>query len=151
MIRSASRAVTREKARQVIASLRSHGIVSDAATHLNADSRALEGGEVFVAYPGTRLDGRAHIERAVASGAKAVLWERAGFDWDERWTVPNVPVEGLRPLIGPIASEWYGRPSERLWIVGVTGTKRQNVGEPMDRTGLGAVRQAVHRDRHVGH
>src|SRR5581483_4698239 len=57
-----------------------------------------------------------------ARGAAAVVWEREGFDWSAEWRVPNVPVEGLRALAGLLAHEVYGRPSEKLWIIGVTGT-----------------------------
>jgi UDP-N-acetylmuramoyl-L-alanyl-D-glutamate--2,6-diaminopimelate ligase len=51
-----------------------------------------------------------------------VLWDQAGFAWNEVWRVPNLPVEGLRPMAGHLAHEVYGRPSEKLWVMGVTGT-----------------------------
>jgi UDP-N-acetylmuramoyl-L-alanyl-D-glutamate--2,6-diaminopimelate ligase len=89
---------------------------------LCTDSRTVQAGDVFLAYPGQTQDGRAHIAGAVGAGAAAVLWERAGFDWDEGWRVPSLPVEGLRALAGHIAHEVYGRPSEKLWVMGVTGT-----------------------------
>jgi UDP-N-acetylmuramoyl-L-alanyl-D-glutamate--2,6-diaminopimelate ligase len=89
---------------------------------LCADSRALRAGDVFIAYPGATADGRQHIGEAVARGATAVLWEREGFSWNEAWRVPNVAVDGLRGRAGWIAHEIYGRPSERLWVAGVTGT-----------------------------
>src|ERR1019366_5686100 len=63
-----------------------------------------------------------YIADAVARGAAAVLWEREGFSWDEAWRVPNVAVDGLRGVAGEIAHEVYGRPSEKLWLAGVTGT-----------------------------
>ena len=89
---------------------------------LSADSRALRAGDAFVAYPGASADGRRYIADAVARGAAAVLWEREGFSWDEAWRVPNVAVDGLRGVAGEIAHEVYGRPSEKLWLAGVTGT-----------------------------
>jgi UDP-N-acetylmuramoyl-L-alanyl-D-glutamate--2,6-diaminopimelate ligase len=91
-------------------------------TGLGANSRTLAPGEVFLAYPGARTDGRQYIGDAVERGAAAVLWERAGFDWDARWQVRNLAVDGLRALAGPLAHEVYGRPSEHLWMIGVTGT-----------------------------
>jgi len=91
-------------------------------TGLCADTRALARGEVFLAYPGERTDGRAYINRALDAGAAAVLWEREGFSWNEDWRAPNVPVDGLRGLAGPLAHEVYGHPSDKLWMVGVTGT-----------------------------
>jgi UDP-N-acetylmuramoyl-L-alanyl-D-glutamate--2,6-diaminopimelate ligase len=91
-------------------------------TGLAADSRSLAAGEAFVAYPGSRSDGREFISNAIARGASAVLWEREGFRWNTDWRVPNLPVEGLRALAGYLAHEVCGRPSERLWTIGVTGT-----------------------------
>lgn len=91
-------------------------------TGLATDSRTLAPGEVFIAYPGGRADGRRFIADAVAHGAAGVVWERADFTWNHEWAVPNAPVEGLRALAGPLAHEVYGRPSEKLWIIGVTGT-----------------------------
>jgi UDP-N-acetylmuramoyl-L-alanyl-D-glutamate--2,6-diaminopimelate ligase len=89
---------------------------------LSADSRSVARGEAFVAYPGSRSDGRVFIPNAIARGASAVLWERNGFNWNTEWRVPNLPVDDLRGLAGHLAHEVYGRPSERLWTIGVTGT-----------------------------
>jgi UDP-N-acetylmuramoyl-L-alanyl-D-glutamate--2,6-diaminopimelate ligase len=89
---------------------------------LGADSRSLRAGDAFVAYPGANADGRRHIQDALARGAVAVLWEREDFSWDDAWRVPNIALDGLRQLAGEIAHEVYGRPSEKLWLAGVTGT-----------------------------
>jgi UDP-N-acetylmuramoyl-L-alanyl-D-glutamate--2,6-diaminopimelate ligase len=91
-------------------------------TGLSADSRALARGEAFVAYPGAKSDGRAFVPAAIARGASAVVWERAGVEWSAGWRVPHLAVDGLRDLAGPLAHEFYGRPSEKLWTLGVTGT-----------------------------
>ena len=89
---------------------------------LSADSRDLRAGDAFVAYPGARSDGRHYIADALARGAAAVLWERDGFSWNDAWRAPNLAVDGLRGLAGHLAHEVYGRPSEKLWLAGVTGT-----------------------------
>jgi UDP-N-acetylmuramoyl-L-alanyl-D-glutamate--2,6-diaminopimelate ligase len=89
---------------------------------LNANSRTVQPGEVFLAYPGARADGRRFIGGAIERGAAAVLWERQGFDWDSAWNLPNLPVDNLRALAGSLANEVYGRPSAQLWMIGVTGT-----------------------------
>jgi UDP-N-acetylmuramoyl-L-alanyl-D-glutamate--2,6-diaminopimelate ligase len=89
---------------------------------ITADSRRVESGVAFAAYPGTQVDGRAFVPDAIARGASAVLWDSAGFAWDRAWTLPHLPVEGLRERLGSIADFIYGSPSRELWMVGVTGT-----------------------------
>jgi UDP-N-acetylmuramoyl-L-alanyl-D-glutamate--2,6-diaminopimelate ligase len=89
---------------------------------LTADSRAVKRGSIFVAYPGTSRDGRAFIVDAITRGAAAVLWERDGFEWNDRWDVPNLSIENLRERVSEIAGHVYGNPSEALWVTGVTGT-----------------------------
>jgi len=89
---------------------------------LASDSRRCAPGTAFFAYPGERADGRRYIGDAIARGASAVVWESDGFDWDSRWRVPNTRVAGLKQEAGWIAHEFYGRPSEALWVCGVTGT-----------------------------
>jgi len=89
---------------------------------LTADSRAVKMGSIFAAFPGTVLDGRQFIAEAIARGATAVLWERAGFEWDERWDVPNLGIDNLRGRISEIAGHIHGNPSDSLWMAGVTGT-----------------------------
>ena len=89
---------------------------------LTTDSRQVKRGTVFLAYPGSRLDGRAYIADAVQRGAAAVIWERRDFRWDDRWDVPHLAIEGLRERASEIAGCVHGDPSESLWMVGVTGT-----------------------------
>lgn len=119
----------------VLQRLRAKGV---AVRGLAPDSRALVPGEVFLAYPGERADGRAFIGQAVAEGAAAVLWERIGFEWNDAWQVPNLPVQNLRGLAGPLAHEVYDRPSERLWVVGVTGTNGKTSTSQWITQGLAA-------------
>jgi UDP-N-acetylmuramoyl-L-alanyl-D-glutamate--2,6-diaminopimelate ligase len=89
---------------------------------LSSDSRRCAPGVAFLAYPGEAADGRAHIGDAIARGAAAVLWEHENFSWRDEWRVPNVPVRELKQQAGALAHEFYGRPSESLWVCGVTGT-----------------------------
>jgi UDP-N-acetylmuramoyl-L-alanyl-D-glutamate--2,6-diaminopimelate ligase len=89
---------------------------------LASDSRRCAPGVAFLAYPGEAADGRRHIPDAIARGAAAVLWEENDFAWRAEWRVPNAPVRGLKQQAGQLAHEFYGRPSEQLWICGVTGT-----------------------------
>jgi UDP-N-acetylmuramoyl-L-alanyl-D-glutamate--2,6-diaminopimelate ligase len=89
---------------------------------LTADSRAVKMGSIFVAFPGTVRDGRAYIAESISRGAAAVIWERGGFTWNERWQVPNLAVENLRLRVSELAGLVYGNPSDSLWMAGVTGT-----------------------------
>lgn len=90
---------------------------------LSSDSRRCAPGVAFFAYPGEKADGRAHIPDALARGATAVVWESGdGFAWRDAWTVPNTGVPSLKHRAGELAAQFYGRPSEALWICGVTGT-----------------------------
>jgi UDP-N-acetylmuramoyl-L-alanyl-D-glutamate--2,6-diaminopimelate ligase len=89
---------------------------------LASDSRRCVPGTAFFAYPGEAADGRRYIADAIARGASAVVYESEGFDWDARWQVPNAGVAGLKQQAGWIAHDFYGRPSEALWVCGVTGT-----------------------------
>jgi len=86
------------------------------------DSRAVCPGDTFVAYPGQSRDGRTYVGQAIANGAAGVLWDSAGFAWDPRWRVHNLGVKDLRRHAGEIASRVHGRPSRKLWMIGVTGT-----------------------------
>ena len=91
-------------------------------TRLVTDSRAVQKGDTFVAYPGEKTDGRQFIPQAIAQGANAVIWEAQHFVWDDAWQIPNLAVSDLRHKAGWIADAVYGAPSEKLWMIGITGT-----------------------------
>jgi UDP-N-acetylmuramoyl-L-alanyl-D-glutamate--2,6-diaminopimelate ligase len=91
-------------------------------TRLVTDSRAVAPGDTFIAYPGSKADGRQFIKQSIANGANAVIWEAHGFSWNEAWQLPNLAVADLRHHAGEIADHVYGRPSQKLWAVGITGT-----------------------------
>ncbi|MFZ9407665.1 MAG: UDP-N-acetylmuramoyl-L-alanyl-D-glutamate--2,6-diaminopimelate ligase [Burkholderiaceae bacterium] len=94
--------------------------------HLRADSRKIAPGDAFLAYPGERADGRAHVSAAIERGAAAVLVEAQGQSQGlAQGPAPDVPlreVSGLKSLCGPLASCFHGHPSDALEVVGVTGT-----------------------------
>ena len=89
---------------------------------LVTDSRLIGPGDTFVAYPGEHADGRQFIAAAIARGANAVLYEARDFVWRAEWSVPHLAIAGLRAHAGELADAVYGRPTEKLWMVGVTGT-----------------------------
>ena len=91
-------------------------------TSVTADSRKVQAGTLFLAYPVSHNDGRGYIAQAVEAGASAVVWEQEGFTWNADWQVNNLAVQDLKQQVGGIAAEFYQNPSSKLTMIGVTGT-----------------------------
>ncbi|MDG4596207.1 MAG: UDP-N-acetylmuramoyl-L-alanyl-D-glutamate--2,6-diaminopimelate ligase [Candidatus Contendobacter sp.] len=91
---------------------------------LAADSGTVRPGAVFCALRGGRRHGLEFLDAARAAGARAVLWEPpCPQPLLERGTAPpSLAVPELRRNLGWIASRFYGEPSRRLRVVGITGT-----------------------------
>ena len=89
-------------------------------TGVNIDSRRIEKGHLFVAMKGTQVDGHQFISKAIEQGAAAVLCE----DMPESVAagVTFVQVESTEDAAGKVATLFYGDPSRKLKLVGVTGT-----------------------------
>jgi UDP-N-acetylmuramoyl-L-alanyl-D-glutamate--2,6-diaminopimelate ligase len=101
-----------------LAWLAQHGVRA-----LVTDSRRVAAGDAFIAWPGYAVDGRAFVPQALAAGASACLVEADGveaFAWDDAERVAALP--GLKARTGVLASEFMGRPSDRLEVIAVTGT-----------------------------
>lgn len=90
-------------------------------TDVNIDSRSVGKGDLFVALKGTKVDGHAFVGSALERGAAAVLVCDA-VQADIPSGAVLVRVEDTEAAIGPVATRCYGNPSERLKLVGVTGT-----------------------------
>ena len=86
-------------------------------TSVTSDSRAVTPGALFVALPGRTRDGHRFLTDALARGAVALLAER---DWDA--PVPTAVVPDARRALAEAAAAFHGRPSQRLRVIGVTGT-----------------------------
>ncbi len=89
---------------------------------LSLDSRNVRAGDLFLAVPGGKLDGREHISDALKRGAAAVAYEVDGASVLPITPVPLIPVKGLAAQLSDIAGRFYGEPSHHLNLVGVTGT-----------------------------
>ena len=91
---------------------------------LTLDSRAAGGGDVFVALKGGSRHGLDHAPQAIAQGARAVLWDPAEGQTPAATSgaVAWIAVRDLRDRLGGIADRYYGSPSSRLAVAGVTGT-----------------------------
>ncbi len=84
------------------------------------DSRKIKDGDLFVAIPGTQFDGHMFIEKAIEKGATAVIAEQMPSALSEK--VCFIQVADSAHCLGYLAHQFYGRPSENLRLVGVTGT-----------------------------
>lgn len=93
------------------------GIPVGEVTGLAYDSRAVQSGSLYFAVPGVHVDGHDFVGDAVAAGAIAAVVER-----EIEATVPRLIVDRTRRALADAADAWYGRPSERLTVIGVTGT-----------------------------
>ena len=89
-------------------------------TGVNIDSRRIAAGHLFVAIPGTQTDGHRFISKAIEQGAVAVLCENVPAELAEG--VTYVVVTSTEQCVGEVATQFYGDPSRRLKLVGVTGT-----------------------------
>jgi UDP-N-acetylmuramoyl-L-alanyl-D-glutamate--2,6-diaminopimelate ligase len=91
-------------------------------TGLALDSRRVRRGDLFLALPGMAADGRDFVGDAVASGASAVAYESGDGQAASGSPVPTIAVADLRDQLGRIADRFYGAPSRKLVVIGVTGT-----------------------------
>lgn len=98
--------------------------VFDVTIHgLKTDSREVTAGDAFVALAGARTPADHYIGQAISAGATVVLLDSpVAAECSERQGALVVPVVGLRGLLGRIADRFFEHPSQRLRLVGVTGT-----------------------------
>ena len=89
-------------------------------TGVNIDSRRIENGHLFVAIPGTVTDGHKFIPKAIELGATAVLCETVPEE--QTAGVTYIKVASTEDAVGKVATLFYGDPSRKLKLVGVTGT-----------------------------
>lgn len=84
------------------------------------DSRNIEHGSLFVAQVGTQVDGHSFIEKAIEDGAVAILCEILPENLDSNITY--IQVENSSIALGIVASNLYGNPTQKLKLIGITGT-----------------------------
>ena len=96
------------------------GSLDKEITGINIDSRLIETGHLFIAVKGTQTDGHSYISGAISKGATAIVCE----------TMPTETVDGVTYILvkdseedtGLIATYFYGNPTSKLSLMGVTGT-----------------------------
>ena len=105
---------------------------------VSLDSRAVTEGTLFIAYPGHQTDGRAYLPQTVDAGAAALVVEKEGLsefttlqstvqstlqsDVAEFKGVPLIAIKDLAQASGDIAARFYGNPTRKMSVTGITGT-----------------------------
>ncbi|PTB94501.1 UDP-N-acetylmuramoyl-L-alanyl-D-glutamate--2,6-diaminopimelate ligase [Marinobacter sp. B9-2] len=98
--------------------------VFDVTIHgLKTDSREVASGDAFIALSGARTPADFYVDKAIEAGATVILLEAEQVgECTEHHGALIVPVAGLRSLVGRIADRFFEHPSQRLRLIGVTGT-----------------------------
>ena len=108
---------------QTLPSYRATGsLLERPVSQVTADSRQVRPGALFVAVAGGTSDGHRFIPQAIASGASGIVGTRDLAGEASAWGVPYVRVDDSRSALAQLAAAFYGFPSRRLRLVGVTGT-----------------------------
>jgi len=113
---------------------------------LSQDSRTITAGSLFVAVRGFHSDGHQFIPQALAQGAVAVIAEKQR-DATGTGAAPVILVPDSRAALARLATVFYGRPSERLKLIGITGTKGKTTTSYLVRSIIDA---AGHRTGLIG-
>ena len=89
-------------------------------TGVNIDSRQVAPGDLFIAVRGTQTDGHTYIDKAIGQGAIAILCESLPEALNEK--VTYIQVENTEDITGLVATRFFGDPTSKLELIGVTGT-----------------------------
>ena len=99
-------------------------------TYLTMDSRKVVPGSLFIAVRGTVVDGHSFISTAISQGAAAILCEEFPAERPDSpdGSVTFVQVANAPKAMGFVAANFYGNPSKKIKLVGVTGTNGKTSG-----------------------
>ena len=87
---------------------------------LEIDSRKIESGHMFVAVRGTQTDGHAYIDKAIEKGSSVIVCETYPDNIDS--DITYIKVNDTEDVVGKLATAFYGHPTSKLKLIGVTGT-----------------------------
>ncbi|MDO5075935.1 UDP-N-acetylmuramoyl-L-alanyl-D-glutamate--2,6-diaminopimelate ligase [Corynebacterium sp.] len=107
---------------------------------IGLNAQTLEPGGMFAAVPGSRVHGATF---AADSKAAAILTDEAGLELLADETRPILVVENVRAILGKLAAEVYGHPSDDMVVIGVTGTSGKTTTTHMLEHGLRAMGYTV--------
>ncbi len=99
-----------------------NNIYIDDIKGIASDSKKIKEGFLFVAIKGNKFDGHNFINEALESGAKAIVIQDQGSRIENSEKVPFIVVSNTRSAIANLAIEFYGNPSSKMKVIGVTGT-----------------------------
>ncbi|MCJ7715307.1 MAG: UDP-N-acetylmuramoyl-L-alanyl-D-glutamate--2,6-diaminopimelate ligase [Anaerolineales bacterium] len=88
---------------------------------IRIDSREVKQGNLYLAVPGTRVDGHTYILDAVAKGASVVVGSEPSQGYMDL-AVPYIQVKNTRETLAYLTAAWYDFPARKLIVIGVTGT-----------------------------
>lgn len=109
-----------EKLLNGVSVIETKGDTATEVTGIQIDSRLIKSGDVFVAVKGTMTDGHVYIDKAIEKGAVAIVCEELPEKSDER--IIYIKVSNTEDIVGQLATNFYGNPTSKLKLIGVTGT-----------------------------
>jgi UDP-N-acetylmuramoyl-L-alanyl-D-glutamate--2,6-diaminopimelate ligase len=115
-----------------------HAESAKPVTGVTLRAQHVQPGDLFAALPGNRAHGADFAHEALAAGAVAVLTDPAGAERESLKDVPLLIHDDPRAVLGAAASTVYGNPSQRLKVLGVTGTSGKTTTTYMLEAGLAA-------------
>ena len=98
-------------------------LISPDIVGISDDSRKVKRGEIFVAIKGLTSHGHNFIPEVIRKGVKVIVGEKSSKELNIPSGISYLRVDNSREALGVLASEFYDNPSEKLKIIGVTGTK----------------------------
>ncbi len=104
----------------VIKTLKVTGDIDQSVTDIQLDSRKVTPGTLFVAMRGMVVDGHMYIDKAIELGAVAVLCET--IPQQIKPTVTYIQVFDCEDAVGPVATRFFDNPTDKVRLIGVTGT-----------------------------
>ena len=119
--------------------LETHGNPDVSVTAITDDSRAVRAGSVFVAVKGEQVDGHQFIPAAMKAGMAALVMQQPTVNL----SITSVRVADSRKAVGLLGSCFYGEPSSRIRMIGVTGTNGKTTTTYVCKTLLEALGQQV--------
>lgn len=113
------------KLKEIIQGLETTEIIGSTSVEIKGvhiDSRKITEGTLFIAMRGTQSDGHTYISKAIASGAAAILCEEFPEEREKFKNTIFIRVSNTEMIAGKIATRFYGNPTSKLKLIGVTGT-----------------------------